>query len=423
MIKTTRQALLILFVLLAQINFGKANNFFAEKHLKTAFSVKGMIKIRGKVVDKTTREPVPYANVGVTGTYIGTASNMDGEFELKIPQRYRNDSMYISAVGFENQKLSIAKKADEGIVIIELVSKNFKIDEVDIESKSLVAYKILKTAVEKLKTNYIQMPYNYDSYYRCEKKVNDRIIRLREAAVRIYDNLGYERGDSYKVFKERNYRFLQVRRSFELNSLSDGSTNLDDLLEMDVVRVRGNILNLNYINPVFYDVEIEKITEYENDSIWVISYKNKRKPSLSSTGDVYAKKYEGKIYVKKKDYAIVKNETQVEANNYSELGRSFYVQEDKLQWKRKSVKYNFTVIYRKQEGYYYLSYLNYNRSLKLQNKKDKRIKTEDIKTEMMVNKVITKKPEKIEKRAYYENIKFDKKFWNSYNFLLDVKKK
>jgi hypothetical protein len=242
------------------------------------------------------------------------------------------------------------------------------------------------------------------------------LSRLREAAVEIYDDKGYQRADAYKVFKERGYRFLQVRKNFETASLAEGSSYLDDLLEMDIVRIRGNILNKNHLN--FYDLKLEQVTEYENDSIWVIGYQSKR-PMLSNTGDYYAKSYKGKIYIKMKDYAVVKNETHVVATNYSPQGRSFYVSEKRQEWKPEKIEYDFSVTYKQHSGYYYLSYLNYNRHHDLTNKKDGRFKSLDIKTEMLITKIRTTEPNKISRRAYYENMPFDEKFWDSYNILFD----
>ncbi len=248
------------------------------------------------------------------------------------------------------------------------------------------------------------------------RHVNDSLTKLREAAVRIYDDKGYERADAYQVFKERGYKFLQVRKNFQSLSLYDGASYLDELLEMDIVRGRGNILNADNVN--FYDLKLDKITEYENDSIWVISYKSKR-PTLSTTGDYYAISYSGKIYIKVKDFAVVKNETQVVTSNYSPQGRSFYVNENRQKWQPLAVKYNFTVIYKQHEDKYYLSYVNCNRQHQLQNKTTNKIKSETIKTEMVITKINTKNPEIIAKRAYYEDMPYNKKFWESYNIISD----
>ena len=375
-----------------------------------------IIRIVGKLTNKQTQEPIPFANVGVIGSYIGAASNLDGIFEFKIPGRLLRSSIQASAVGFSTFTETVENCMKPDTLQIYLNPVNYKIGEVDVMAESLVLQKRIKTAVERIPENYLQTPFNYDVYYRSEKFENGELNRLRESAVRIFDGKGYHRTDAYQVFKERGYKFLQVRKNFETASLADGSTYLDELLEMDIVRGRGNILNGNHI--AFYDLKLDQITEYENDSIWVISYKSKR-PMLSNTGDYYAKSYSGKLYIKIKDYAVIKNETHVVATNYSPQGRSFYVNEEKQKWKPLKIEYDFSVTYKQHSGRYYLSYVNYKRHHKLKDKEKGTNKVLDINTEMLITKINTTEPEVIEKRAYYENMPYDKKFWESYNIIFD----
>ncbi len=377
-----------------------------------------IIRIVGKITNKKTGEPIPFTNVGVVGSYIGAASNLDGVFEFKIPEKYKKRKLEASAVGFSTFSKTVEECITSDTLKIMLSPQNYKIKEVNVEAVSLVLQKRIKDAVKHIPDNYVQTPFNYDAYYRSEKYENNALKKLREAAIRIYDGKGYERAAAYKVFKERGYKFLQVRKNFQTISLADGASYLDELLEMDIVRGRGNILNVNHIN--FYDLKLDKITEYENDSIWVISYKSKY-PTLSTTGDYYATSYSGKIYIKIKDFAIVKNETQVVASNFSPQGRSFYVSEKRQKWQPMSVKYNFTVIYKKHNDKYYLSYVNCNREHQLRNKSTNVEKTETSKTEMLITEINTKNPEVIEKRAYYEDMPYNKKFWKSYNIISDRK--
>jgi hypothetical protein len=375
-----------------------------------------IIRLVGKLINKQNQEPIPFANVGVIGSYIGAASNLDGIFEFKIPGKHIDQTIQASAVGFSTFTAKVRDCSMVDTLFIELIPKNYNIGEVEVMAESLVLQKRIRTAMEKIPDNYLQTPFNYDVYYRSEKFENDELSRQREAAVRIYDDKGYQRADAYQVFKERGYKFLQVRKDFEPASLADGSTYLDELLEMDIVRQRGNILNGNHV--AFYDLKLEQITEYENDSIWVISYKSKR-PMLSNTGDYYAKSYSGKIYINTKDYAVIKNETHVVATNYSPQGRSFYVNEKRQKHKPLKIEYDFSVTYKKHLGQYYLSYVNYKRHHELKNKKDGAKKVLDVNTEMLITKINTNEPEVIEKRAYYENMPFNKKFWESYNIIFD----
>ncbi len=54
------------------------------------------ITITGKVVDAETKEPLPYASIGIIGKPIGLISNEQGEFDFHIPSEMRNDILVIS---------------------------------------------------------------------------------------------------------------------------------------------------------------------------------------------------------------------------------------------------------------------------------------------------------------------------------------
>ncbi|MCZ4695183.1 carboxypeptidase-like regulatory domain-containing protein [Ancylomarina euxinus] len=374
------------------------------------------IRIIGQLTNADNQQAIPFANIGVMDTYIGAATNFDGYFELKVPGKYADKSFQISAVGFTTYNSSLKDCNELDTLRIQLKPVNYKIAEVEVTAQSLVLIKMLKNAIDHIPDNYLQTPFNYDIYYRSEKSENQKLERKREAAIRIYDDKGYIRENAYQVFKERTYRFLQVRKNFENNSLADGSTYLDELLEMDIVRSRGNILNKNHLN--FYDLSLERITEYENDSIWVIAYKSKR-PILSNTSDYYATSYSGRIYIKLKDFSVIKNETHVVASNYSPQGRSFYVNPERQEWKPIKIEYDFSSTYKEHFGYYYLSYVDYKRYHELENKTSGEKKELNINAEMLITKIITTNPEVIENRAYYENMDYNEKFWNNYNIIFD----
>jgi len=55
--------------------------------------------IKGQIIDKLNREPLPYATISVTGTGYGVVSNTGGEFVLKIPETLENTGICISHLG------------------------------------------------------------------------------------------------------------------------------------------------------------------------------------------------------------------------------------------------------------------------------------------------------------------------------------
>ena len=47
----------------------------------------GKIRVKGVVLDETTRQPIAFANIGIIGTAAGAASDMDGLFELIVSEK------------------------------------------------------------------------------------------------------------------------------------------------------------------------------------------------------------------------------------------------------------------------------------------------------------------------------------------------
>jgi iron complex outermembrane receptor protein len=58
--------------------------------------------IKGKVVDLETGQPIPNANVVVVGTLIGSSSDNNGEFEIKVkPGIYEVE---VKVIGYEVER-------------------------------------------------------------------------------------------------------------------------------------------------------------------------------------------------------------------------------------------------------------------------------------------------------------------------------
>jgi hypothetical protein len=65
------------------------------------------ITISGKLLNKETNEPIPYANIGIMNSNVGTISNPDGSFSILIPAQQIQDSLTLSALGFGRGKIPV----------------------------------------------------------------------------------------------------------------------------------------------------------------------------------------------------------------------------------------------------------------------------------------------------------------------------
>lgn len=374
--------------------------------------------VSGRVVDNKGGKPVSFANVVTLSNYKGTSSNLNGDFELKMKEGQRNDTIRITAVGYNTLVVPVIDYLNKDHTFVLEVAE-YSLENVTVKAKSLLYYTILKRAMRKIDKNYTTTPVGYEVYYRNKKTVNNSTEKERQAALEIYDDRGYDMNTVFSAYVDIRYNFVQVKRDFKVNSFADASTRMDEMLEYDIVRCGQNILHTDTTHFVEnFDVDLLKITEYEGDKVWVIKYACKN-PNLALTGDYYTTKYSGKIFVKQKDYAVVKNITQVVSSNYSPLGRSMYIDATTQERKPASIEYQFISTYSQQGKKYYLKSVQCDRTHKWKAKGNGRMITESFDTDLMVSSVEVKSPKRIDSRAYYEETELDPEFWKSYNFLKD----
>ena len=98
----------------------------------------GKMVLTGTVVDSQTNEPVAFANLGLLGTVAGVASDMDGNFELRIPDKYAIHVVRVSAVGYASVEYKAYELRDKPGMVIKLRPVSYGIGEVDVYGQLLV---------------------------------------------------------------------------------------------------------------------------------------------------------------------------------------------------------------------------------------------------------------------------------------------
>lgn len=92
--------------------------------------------IKGKILDAKTKESLPAATVLIMGTTQGTATNMEGYFQLAVPTNSKS-VVVVSYIGYESQKLTIDPAEDMVYeILLNVDSKSFyPIGEIEIKLK------------------------------------------------------------------------------------------------------------------------------------------------------------------------------------------------------------------------------------------------------------------------------------------------
>ncbi len=99
--------------------------------LALTYSLKGQtILIQGSVYNAETGESLPGVSIWAAGTYIGSTSDLNGHFQISIPQKHK--ILAASYVGFQKQKINT--DTISGNVSIKLIPSGISLEEVVIST-------------------------------------------------------------------------------------------------------------------------------------------------------------------------------------------------------------------------------------------------------------------------------------------------
>jgi len=277
------------------------------------------IDIKGRIVDAETNKPVEFANIGVVGTYLGTASDFDGYYNLSVGEEFVKYKVQISAVGYQVKEFTV----DELYVLnnepIKLFPQTYGIQQVEVKADSKRLYGIIKTAANVIEDSY-------EDTYGAHVYFNQSINKEKTEAVIAYgDRAGYGDRSLVSAYDKRQYKVEEARRNYEVTPLKKGLIYASDILAFDIVRQRGNVLDVDFVDA--YKLSLKDEAVIHGDSVWVIEYELEN-PDLAKTGDAYCKSYKGLVFIRQKDYAVLRNELEFSSNDFFHAGRDAYREGD-----------------------------------------------------------------------------------------------
>lgn len=145
-------------------------------------------QLKGKVSDFLSFQPIESASVYIKNTTIGTISNADGNFILKVPKEHLQDTLVISSIGYKSYKVVIAEFENGSDIYLE--EDVASLDEVVIvaDPRPTTGNGIVQKAIEKLPDNLPEQPYLLKGFLRHKERNKKQYKWLIESAITLYDS-------------------------------------------------------------------------------------------------------------------------------------------------------------------------------------------------------------------------------------------
>lgn len=98
--------------------------------------------ISGKVMDAASKEPVPFASIGIKGSPYGTVCDENGNFELIASQIKDEDSLKIASIGYSSRSIVMAKARNFKQEQILLKAAAVQLSEVQVKPGKIIRKKL-----------------------------------------------------------------------------------------------------------------------------------------------------------------------------------------------------------------------------------------------------------------------------------------
>jgi len=364
--------------------------------------------ISGKVFDNASKEAMAYANIAVLGRSIGTVSNEQGGYTLKISDYLLFDTLVVSYIGYKNIYIAI-NQLSENENYFFLTPDSYTIDEVII--KGYDAEGILRQSLSKIKENYYTDPYQITAFYRELVKKESELAAISEAVIEVYKSpyMGAF-SDQVRLLKSRKNEYYVKSDTLALK-LKGG---LYASLYLDIIKNPTIFLQQDYLR--YYDYYVEEILPYNDRLVYIMTFK----PIVN----VEDYSFEGKILIDTEKLSIVSVEFNVTPETINKTGHDLVVKKAfRTQVKAISAKYyiNYREIGNK-------SFLNFAKGeLEFKVKYRRKLFAKDFKAifEFASNTIDTaqveryKRAETIPTQNIFidEDFNYDHLFWDDYNYI------
>jgi hypothetical protein len=312
-------------------------------------------RVIGKVIDEKNDEPIQFANVFLVNKSIGTVSNIDGKFNLNLRSYDESDTICVSYLGYQNQKIPLST-IDSTFITVKLSQEDHKIKEVWV--KPVKPLELIEEAIQCIPKNYDNTPSVMTAFFRESSRQDDQYIALSEAILSVYkESYVSQRNDQIKILKGR--KGSNVKSQEYINYIVQGG--IHNNFKLDIVKYGVSFFDKDNFN--FYDYKLEKISRYKGVPVYVIRFDQK---------DLHFPLYKGRIYIDKESCAIVKAEFSLSPKGIG-YAHDMYVVKSPVNLRTKPLYANYFVNYRKINNKWNLDYVRSEVSLYIKrNRKNKR---------------------------------------------------
>lgn len=290
-------------------------------------------EFKGKIVDTRTGNAIPSAFLSINGTNISTVSNNEGQFSLKVPNKYLDSTLSVSVMGYKSKMLELNSipKNNNVIMLNESIEE---LSEVSLFSATN-AKKLIYDVLDKKEENYFSKPMQMTAFYRESIKKRRRNVSLAEAVVSIYKK-------PYSTRADDEIAIIKARKSADYERLDTLAIKFRggpyNTLYIDIMKYPERMLNQSQLDN--FQFSFDEPAKINDRYLYVVNFEELDKSSPW---------YFGKLYVDAESLTLVKASFNLNLDN-KRLASKMFVKKKPNGTDVRPVEVHYEINYRERDG-------------------------------------------------------------------------
>ena len=373
----------------------------------------GQIIVNGVVKDKESRKGLANVNISVIGSNVGTITNTDGEFSLKLSKTNSSKELVISHIGYQNVRITADEwNNDKKRMTIWMTPHSLTLKDVNVfggDPRELVG-----KAIQQIPHSYSDKNQMFSAFYRETIQKGNRYIGISEAVMDVYKSDYKKRTihqDRVQLLKGR--RLASQKRKDTLAVKIAGGPNMP--IYLDLAKNEAELLSIDMLPCYRFDMGIP--VSIDNRMQYVIQFQPIVKLEYAL--------YKGVLYIDQETLAFTRAEFELDLSDREKATKSILRKKPAgLRFKPQRVSY--LVSYRFQDGKPHLNYIRNDIRFKCDWKKRLFSSSFTTSSEMVMVDRTEQPEERIKSKdafkqrdVFYDVVEayWNEDFWKDYNII------
>ncbi|RYY11164.1 MAG: hypothetical protein EOO36_19400, partial [Cytophagaceae bacterium] len=250
--------------------------------------------LRGVVLDADTHQPVPNAQVGIAGNKLGTSTNQEGRFALRVPAAYAGTELEVALLSYRRYARPLPPLPGPELRI-ELTISPASLGTVSVSSS---VTGIIREAVARIPRNYPTRPTRLTGFFReSDDNVTSHEYDYLGEGILLVQKAGYQHaGDEgqVKILEERRVELRDTAQGLGLPRIEWFAGPLVPQ-RFDFVHQRVEFIRASQFKN--YQYRLTPQTTFQGRPVYVIAFGPR--PGTDRAN------FAGELYIDEQSYAFV----------------------------------------------------------------------------------------------------------------------